>query len=324
MLFNGWGVGSHWSIGSHKDKHPSPWQIHPFNKINNINSIDGDLNSNYSGEEVHTLASLKITAIQEAYIRKVIDTVNDLDNVLYEISNESHTDSSSWQYHMISYIKNYESKKEKQHPVGMTVEYPSGENEQLFASPADWISPASDGKTNNPPTANGKKVILADTDHLCGICGDYQWVWKSFTRGENPIFMDPYDNAFLLNSTLAPNSIPQYSLNDTRWVDLRRNLGYALTYANRMNLVAMTPENNLASTGYCLANPNSDKAEYLIYSPPTDRFEVDLSKTLGELSGEWFNPKDGLIMGGITTTGGGFRSFIPPFKGDAVLYIHSK
>ena len=30
-----------------------------------------------------------ITALQEAYVRKVVDTVNDLDNVLYEISNES-------------------------------------------------------------------------------------------------------------------------------------------------------------------------------------------------------------------------------------------
>ena len=35
-----------------------------------------------------------VTALQEAYIRKVIDTVNDLDNVLYEISNESNSDFS--------------------------------------------------------------------------------------------------------------------------------------------------------------------------------------------------------------------------------------
>jgi hypothetical protein len=324
MLFNGWNISNHWGINSQRDQYYHPWETHPFDKFNNVNNIDGDLNFNHSGEEVHALASTRITAIQEAYIRKVIDTVNDLDNVLYEISNESHTDSTPWQYHMISYIKNYERKKPKQHPVGMTVEYPDGDNEKLFASPADWISPANNGKTDNPATTDGAKVILSDTDHLCGVCGDYQWVWKSFTRGENPIFMDPYDNAFLLNSTLTPDSIPQYSLNDKRWDDVRRNLGYTLTYANRMNLVAMTPQNNLSSTGYCLANPNADKAEYLIYSPPTDRFEVDLSKTLGELSGEWFNLKDGLIMGGIRTTGGGFRSFMPPFKGDAVLYIYSK
>jgi hypothetical protein len=35
-------------------------------------------------------------AIQEAYVKKVIDTVNDLDNVLYEISNESRGSSDEW------------------------------------------------------------------------------------------------------------------------------------------------------------------------------------------------------------------------------------
>jgi hypothetical protein len=324
MLFNGW------SVDSQKGKHHSsnPWETHPFNKTNNINGIDGDPKSFNSGGKIHTLALPTITAIQEAYIRKVIDTVNDLDNVLYEISNESNTDSSAWQYHMISYIKNYERKKPKQHPVGMTVEYPNGDNSKLFNSPADWISPANKREINYSPTSDGIKVILADTDHLCGVCGEYQWVWKSFTRGENPLFMDPYDNGFVRNSTLATHFLPPDSVSDSlnykRWLDLRRNLGYTLTYANRMNLVAMRPQNNLASTGYCLANPNSDEAEYLIYSPTGNKFEVDLSQTLGELSVEWFNPKDGLVIDGITTTGGGVRSFIPPFKGDAVLYIHSK
>ena len=34
-------------------------------------------------------------------MRKVVDTVNDLDNVLYEISNESPGNSQDRQYHMI-------------------------------------------------------------------------------------------------------------------------------------------------------------------------------------------------------------------------------
>ena len=57
---------------------------------NNVNGIDGDPNGDGKGLEVHALASPAVTAIQEAYVRKVIDTVNDLDNVLYEISNENH------------------------------------------------------------------------------------------------------------------------------------------------------------------------------------------------------------------------------------------
>jgi hypothetical protein len=49
-----------------------------------------------------------ITALQAAYVLKVIDTVYDLANVLLEISNESSFDvSKDWQYHMIRYVKEY-------------------------------------------------------------------------------------------------------------------------------------------------------------------------------------------------------------------------
>src|SRR5690606_918656 len=103
------------------------------------------------------------------------DTLNDLNNVLYEISNESHGNSQQWQNHMIDVIRAYQSTKAKQHPVGMTVEWPDGNNAELVASNADWISPRGD--IQDRPPATGAKVILADTDHLCGVCADRGWVW---------------------------------------------------------------------------------------------------------------------------------------------------
>jgi hypothetical protein len=44
----------------------------------------------------------------------------------------------------------------------------------------------------------------------------------------------------------------------------RRALGDTRRFAERMNLAAMTPRNELASTRYCLAHPGH---EYLIYQP---------------------------------------------------------
>jgi hypothetical protein len=313
MLFNGWSIEDKGGPGN-------PWRGHPYHRDNNVNGIDGDPNKNERGEETHTLEIPAVTAVQEAYIRKVIDTVNDLDNVLYEISNESHNSSQDWQYQMISYIKKYEAGKPKQHPVGMTVEFPDGDNSKLFASPADWIS--RKGDIGNPPVADGKKVILADTDHLCGICGDRAWVWKSFTRGENPLFMDVYDGAM----PLVEPPIPPNPLNYKPWVGIRRSLGYTLTYANRMNLVAMIPRRDLASTStvYCLANSVTKGSEYLVYLPEGGSVTVDLSEAKGELAVEWLNPENGLVTTGITTTGGGNRTFIAPFDGDAVLYLKGK
>lgn len=303
MLFDGWSVEKKGS-----DAH-QPWKGHPYNLGNNINNLNGDLNNDGQGGETHTLANSRVTALQEAYVRKVIDTVNDLDNVLYEISNES-CNSRDWQYHMINFIKNYEGAKPKQHPVGMTVDVCT--NVDLLASPADWISPYGD--VNDPPVANGSKVILADTDHLCGICGNRHWVWKSFTRGENPIFMDIYDNA------TSGRGVPFSNPNE---VEIRNNLGYAHSYAKRINLVEMLPRPDLCSTSYCLANPVATGAEYLIYLPSGGDVTVNLSASLGQLNMEWFNPANGIAQAGGTVTGGAPRLFTAPFSGDAVLYIYA-
>src|SRR6185369_9951578 len=94
------------------------WYSHPFNITNNINNVDGDVNNDDQGTELNTLSSsASALALQEAYVHKVIDTVNDLNNVLYEICNESHGGSISWQNHMIDYVHAYEATKPKQHPV---------------------------------------------------------------------------------------------------------------------------------------------------------------------------------------------------------------
>jgi len=297
MLFEGWAM----------QFSPGAWEGHAFHPANNVNGINGDVNGDGKGLEVHTLANKAVTERQEAYVREVVDTVNDLDNVLYEISNENHPPSTQWQHHIINYIHKYEKGKPKQHPVGMTFQYRGGSNKTLFESPADWVSPnAVGGYRQNPPTKTHGKVILSDTDHLWGIGGNQAWVWKSFLRGLNPIFMDPYDGVVLGQRF------------DPKWDPIRRSMGYALRYANRMNLAAMAPRNDLASTKYCLANPGS---EYLVYLPSGGRVTVDLSAASGPLSVEWFNPRTGKARKGGGTRGGATRTFSAPFRGEAVLYI---
>lgn len=318
MLFNGWSLERAKGASAFSAQN-NPWAGHPFNRDNNSNGIDGDPNGDGKGDEIHTLRVPEITAMQEAYVRKVIDTVNDLDNILFEISNESPSNSQDWQYHMINYIKRYEASRPKQHPVGMTVEYPNGSNEDLFTSPADWISPNQGSETylKNPLASNGSKVILSDTDHLCGICGNRSWVWKSFTRGMNPIFMDVYDRVAAGVAGL------DFDENNENWVSVRKNLGYTRDYANRMNLAKMSPHDSLSSSGYCLANPAGTSAEYLVYLPDGGATTINLSGISGHLTVEWFNPAAGVTVPGGTTTGGATRSFTSPFGGDAVLYIWS-
>jgi hypothetical protein len=313
----------------------------PFSAGNNVNGIK-------AGEVSYlTLTDRRVTSLQEAYIRKVIDTVNDLDNVLYEISNESPAtlENASWQYHLIGYIHQYEVKKPMRHPVIMSCQWSSGQNnnEVLFQSPAEAISPgwggqesgAVDDYRSDPPAADGCKIIISDTDHLWGIGGDHQWVWKSFLRGLNPIFMDPY-----------PDGDHQNHPSKHQWELIRKNMGFTLRYSKRLDLTSMVPRNDLSTTTYCLANPEK---EYLVFLP-SDGFRgirwfyrlgfykwlgwvtrllrwneaatVDLSASPGRFKVEWFNPRTGAVTDGGTITGGRIRFFKSPFSDAAVLYLH--
>lgn len=299
MLFEGYGL----------QFYRTGFENHPFYPGNNINGINGDVNGDSSGVEIHTLSNDKVLSIQEAYVMHVIDIVNKYDNVLYEISNENHPASTEWQYHIINFIKSYEKKMPEQHPVGMTFQYKGGSNQTLFDSPADWVSPNQEGGyRDNPPPATGSKVIFSDTDHLWGIGGNQKWVWKSFLRGLNPLFMDPYDCKVLNRSC------------DSSFVEtVRKSLGYTHLIAERLNLISMLPLPELASSSYCLADRG---LEYLVYMPDAGSVTVDLTDVRGKLLIEWFNPVAGVYSGTGNIKGGKKVNFISPYgSSDAVLYL---
>ncbi len=286
------------------------WKCHPFNRDSNINGIDADTNGDGRGLEYNTLEESpmgrRVLELQEAYVRKVIETVNDLDNVLYEICNEAGSYSTEWQYHMIRFVHEYEAAKSKRHPVGMTFQYKGGANRTLFESPADWISPnrgeGPEDYLSDPPANVSGKVIINDTDHLCGhTCGDNVWVWKSFTRGLNVLFMEE----------LTPSPT---------WHDsARAAMGQTRLLSERINLAGMAPHDELASTRYCLANPGS---EYVVFQPGGQgEFRVDLRGVKGAFAVEWLNVNSDKSSSGERVEGGEFRTFRTPFPGPAVLYL---
>jgi hypothetical protein len=311
ILFNGWSTDNKANWGGGQSY---PWDGHPFNLQNNINSINGDPNGDNLGVEIENLSMPAVTNLQDAYVRKVVDTVNDLDNILYEICVECSEGSTDWQYHMVNLIRSYQQGKPQQHPVGISqITFDDG---LLFASNADWVSIHDSGSLDSPYVAGGAKVVVVDTDHVCGICGDRKWVWKTFMNGKNPQFMDQYDDSY---KWLGGG----YDLNNPNDVSLRKNLGYTINYASRINLSAMIPRPDLSSTGYCLANPVITGAEYLVYSPNGGSFNINLSGSPGPLNIEWFNPENGTVAGSGTVMGGAARAFTVPFSGDAVLYIYA-
>lgn len=295
MLF-----GGYWST-----EHASTWKGNPFNAANNVNGIDGDPNHDGKGNEIYSLQVPQALAVQKATAAKTVETLDDLDNVLYEVANEVRAVSTPWQYEIVKHVRSVEARLPKQHPIGMTGCGPIP-NADLLNGPADWISPSPSGGDycNNPPAATGQKVILTDTDHLWGEGGNRAWVWKSFTRGLNPIWME--------RVKLGAGDLPDAEA-------IRRAMGEARLLANRMDLNHARPAGELASSGYCLAEPGK---AYVVYAP-AGRVRVDLSAVAGEVSVEWLNTASGQTTAGPGIAGGAAREFAAPFAGDAVLYLHA-
>jgi Family of unknown function (DUF6298) len=277
------------------------WAGHPFNSANNVNGVEADTDRNGHGIEVHRLASGHVVRLQEAYVRKVIDTLNDLDNVIWEIANEPGRGSTRWQYHMIRFVKRYEASKPKQHPVGMTLAAPDGLNDELFRSPADWISPGGATYEHSPAPADGRKISILDTDHVCQICGHSQVVWKNFTRGHNVILMDPLDD-------------------DPGRVQARRSMAQTLRYSRRIGLARMRPSTVDCSTGFCLVNSGR---EYLVYQPSGGTFRVNLHTTRRAFTLEWFDPIGERIVPGGRVSASYRVDLTPPFPGEAVAYLRA-
>lgn len=302
MLFEGWGLHH----GNRGRDAPAgwAWRAHPFHPENNINGIA--VTGDAIGGEVHRLGNAAVAALQEAYLRKVVDTVNDRDNLLYEVINEG--GEKEWDWWVVRTLHDYEQTlSSKQHPVGITG-HGAERLESMLASPAEWVSPGRiDGFGEDPPAWSGfSKVSLLDTDHIWGVGGNAAWVWKSFLRGHNPIFMDPYDGAVL--------GTP----GDTHWEPIRRAMGAARRLAERVDLAGMQPRDDLASSRYCLANPGR---EYLVYLPDGGEVTVDLSTATGALRAEWTDPQSGASRAGDAVEGGGTRSLRAPGAGDWVLRL---
>jgi hypothetical protein len=227
--------------------------------------------------------------------------------------------------------------KYTKHPIGMTMQFPVADqtkvNVPLYNSPADWISPGfdddifTDGRNpmapgsppsrwfDDPPTADGRKVILSDTDHYSSMKSNALWAWKSLLRGHNPILYD----LGIINGVNPPDpsaGSPSYESHEAT----RYALGDTLRFAKKMNLIAMEPRGELSSTGYVLANPGK---EYLVLEPSETAEPFTVTLAAGTYIVEWFsvNGRETKNANKLTVKLEGTIRFTAPFAGPSVVYL---
>jgi len=305
MLFDGWSVAPKVSADM------NPWRGHPMNAENNANGIDGDVDGDGDGEDTQTLANPAVTTVQERYVRAVVTELAAEPNVLYEISNESDGGSVAWQEHMVGVIRDAERDGPLRHPVGMTFPYPGGDDGVLRTGPADWVSPGGDP---NDPAPAGERPVIMDTDHLCGVCGDASFPWRAFTRGNNPLFMDLYDDTATGLGALDGDGA------DPEWERMRRALGIVREVSEGVDLTRMRPDGAFATSGYAITTGGA-RPQAVVLATGGDRVTLDLREATGRFAARWVHPRSGAVLARTVVEGGGQVPLDPPVDADAVLIL---
>ena len=316
-------------------------------------ALDDGYTSGSSGVGSVTMSTNNaVSNAQDAYVKKVIDTLNDLPNVIWENSEEQPGASMTWWApHIMGLIRAYEAGgtfdgniyavKPFQHPVGIgSLNYSDRNDTTLYASIATWVAPTINGISfpANVSVNNQGKVAINDMDHSLfwtafinsdGTVQDQNlrgYLWENLTNGaEGVLMMDPYlvsdKDSPRRNNCISPTDGVCTGV-DAKYDKFRASMGYMQAFANtKLNLLKMTPQNSLSSTGHCLADNSATGAEYVVYTPNGGTFTVNLAGTTRVLNVEWLNPASGAITTGAAITGGSTQSFTAPFSGDAVLYL---
>lgn len=350
LLFDGWAL--------HLSPPPDHIEGHPFHAHNNVNGVSAS-----SIDDLQVLPlDPRVEEIERAFVTKVVDTLHDLPNVLWEVANEScgggsatreladylgvpelpvWGDSTGWQYWVIDVIKSHEqSRGYDPHPVGMSMQFPVTDqtrvNEPLLASRADWISPGYDdarfagGRSPmepgaepshwyaDPPLADGRKVVISDTDHYAPGAGDALWAWKTFLRGHHPILMDfgLIDGPEPQSATGGPEAgVPGF---DT-YEPARFAMGDTRRYAERLNMGDALPRLDVASTGYALVDPGHQ----ILALEPVGGAAFTVQLTPGTWQVEWFDPDRRVTVDDApaAVAEDDTHAFTAPFDGPAVLHL---
>jgi hypothetical protein len=348
MFFDGFAM--------HLSPAPDNVEGHPFHAGNNVNGVSIRSILDY---QVLPLDP-KVQELQDAYIRRVVDTVHDLPNVLYEVANESSGgggvnaefaamlgesgnvdwgDSTEWQYWVIDRVRTCTAERGYDpHPIGITMQFPVPEqtrvNDPLFGSDADWISPGYDDQ------------IFAGGDLVPQMPGapPTRWLVDPPPNDGRKVVVNDTDHysmsadalwawksfvrghhPILMDYGLIGGSHPADSaagdgMSFDAFEPARWAMGDTVRVAEGLNLAEMEPRGDLSSTGFVLANEGS---EYVILqaADSADTFEATVEPGTYEV--EWFSVQGRETKPGerVSIDGAGPTRFTSPFAGEPTVLI---
>jgi len=256
-------------------KHDYLWRLHAFNRDNNVNGVDGDPRNTGTGTDGKqgfcSLGNPNVLEYQKAYILKVVDTVNEFDNVYYEIANENYY-SEAWDLALCDAIKAHERTMPRQH---LTIR-------------RDFPSHSYVVQKWDPATVHAKIValrhlrvpLLFDTDWVINDSDDEvrKAAWSAVASGGH---FDYMDDSMEFRTVAAADKRAR----------LHKQIDYIARFVKGIMPWEMTPDDGLVKSGlaFAMGNPRV----LFAYLPTGGNVTLDLSAMKGTLNARWYNPLNG-------------------------------
>jgi hypothetical protein len=287
-------------------KHSNLWLRHAYQRDNNINGVDGDPRNTGTGRDkeqgICSLGNPKCMEFEKTYARKVVDTVNDFDNIYFEIANEN--PNREWDLAMCDYIKELERSKPIQHLL-MPSDLP----------PHTDISGRWDTASVHAGVLEKRKLrqpVIFDSDGIGypGTDKARRCVWTAFASGAH---VDHLDRTLIYRK---PSWQPALS----RRV-FRKQLGYVARFAKQVKFWEMQPNDAMVKSGTAFVMASA--SEVIGYLPSGGSIKLDLTGMPGELKARWYDPLDGTIGEAITVDGGVEVQLQAPDGNDWALLIRN-
>jgi hypothetical protein len=314
------------------------WPLSPFNAANNVNGL-----GNVSSHNVYTLdKNGGLLAVQENFVRRIVEELKDFDNLYYEICNEPYFAGVTleWQRHIADLL----GEAQKHHPAKKLISQNIANRSARIENPHRGVS-IFNFHYAYPPVAVEQNYALNKVigENETGFRGNADDVYRNeawdFLFAGGGLFNN-LDYSFTAGHEDGSFTYPP-SQPGGGGVSYHQQLAVLVKFMNGLDFVRLKPSNKLVTglaegtSGRLLANPGKEYAAYLHHSAAPgwkdnkslnsgefqDSFTLDAPAGTYEM--EWIDPGSGKTLGKETSrhTGGGLQLTSPEYTKDVALHI---
>lgn len=302
----------------------SMWALSPLNAKNNVNGVGA-----VERTTVYRLEDAALGRVQDALVRKLVEELNEFDNLYYEICNEPYFGgvTLAWQRHIAEVLTDAEKALPRRHLIAQNIANASAKIEQPdpnvsifnfhYATPPDAVA---------ENFALGKPLGDDETGFRGGEDITYRAEGWDFLLAGGAV----YDNLDYSFTTDHEDGTARPEAPGGGGRELRRQLGILNRFMKSFDLPRMKPDTAVVAGGLpekatlrVLSDPGK---AYACYLRGGGEAKLRLKLPAGRYRVEWLHPRTGTSEAGgdITVGAEAIELSAPTYESDIALAIRAQ